>query len=124
MRVTLVNPRFQLTLSKALDKMIEAKLQTDKFGFHVPDAAALTSESEETRLLEKLTILINDVTIAMKRLDYASYRGKVYKRDPRSKYTYSFKCERSFINTLATNEQFKSRVVRHMRKVIDLLSDP
>ncbi|XP_068757363.1 uncharacterized protein [Montipora capricornis] len=124
-RVTLVNTRFQLTLSKALDKMIEAKLQIDKFGFHVPDAAALTSESEETRLSDKLTILINDVTIAMKRLDYASYRGKVYKRDPRSKYTYSFKCEaRSFINTLATNEQFKSRLVRHMRKVIDLLSDP
>ena len=54
MRVTLVNPRFQLTLSKALDKMIEAKLQIDKFGFHVPDAAALTSESEETRLSDKL----------------------------------------------------------------------
>ena len=124
-RVTLVNPRFQLTLSKALDKMIEAKLQIDKFGFHVPDAAALTSESEETRLSDKLTILINDVTIAMKRLDYASYRGKVYKRDPRSKYTYSFKCEaRSFMNTLATNEQFKSRLVQHMRKVIDLRSDP
>ena len=29
-----------------------------------------------------------------------------------------------FVNTLATNKQFKSRLIRDMRKVIDLLSDP
>ena len=61
----------------------------------------------------------------MQQLEYASYRGKIYKRDPKAKYTYSFKCEaKSFINTLATNEHFKSRLIRDMKKVIELLSDP
>ena len=47
------------------------------------------------------------------------------KRDPKAKYTYSFKCEaKPFINTLATNEHFKSRLIRDMKKVIELLSDP
>lgn len=59
----------------------------------------------------------------MKKLNYASYRGKVYKSDPRSRYTYSFTCEvRAFVNTLARNKQFKSGLVREM-KVIKLLSD-
>ena len=61
----------------------------------------------------------------MQQLEYASYRGKIYKRDPKAKYTYSFKCEaKPFINTLATNEHFKSRLIRDMKKVIELLSDP
>jgi len=52
-------------------------------------------------------------------------RGKIYKRDPKAKYTYSFKCEaRPFINTIVTNERFKSRLIREMKKVIELLSDP
>lgn len=41
----------------------------------------------------------------MQRLQYASYRGKIYNRDARSKYTY--KCE-----------------AQDMRKVIELSSDP
>ena len=61
----------------------------------------------------------------MQQLEYASYRGKIYKRDPKAKYTYSFKCEaRPFINTIATNEHFKLRLIREMKKVIELLSDP
>ena len=61
----------------------------------------------------------------MNRLGYATYRGKVYKKDLRSKYTYSYKCEaRAFVNTLATNEFFKSRLIREIKKVSDLLADP
>ena len=85
----------------------------------------MASGCDEKRLSDKLTILVNDITIVMQRLQYASYRGKIYKRDARSKYTYSYKCEaRAFVNTLATNENFKSRLIRDMRKVIELLSDP
>ena len=51
-------------------------------------------------LADKLTVLVNDIAIAMNRLRYASYRGKVYKKDSRSKYTYSYRCEaRAFANT-------------------------
>ena len=124
-RVTLINPSFQPSLENALARMIEAKLHIDKFGFSVSDAGAPAFACDEKHLSDKLTILVNDITIAMEKLEYASYRGKVYKKNPRSRYTYSYKCEaRAFINSLATNEQFKSRLIRDMRKVIDLLADP
>ena len=124
-RVTLINPSLQPSLTNAMNRMIEARLHVDQFGFNVPNAAVPTSGCDEKRLSDKLTILVNDITIAMKKLEYACYRGKVYKRDPRSMYTYSYKCEaRAFVNSLATNEQFKSRLIRDMRKVIDLLGDP
>lgn len=122
-RVMLINQGFQQSLMNAIGKMTEARLQIDNFGFNVPNDAA--SGCVEKRLSDKLTILVNDITIVMQRLQYASYRGKIYKRDARSKYTYSHKCEaRAFVNTLATNEHFKSRLIRDMRKVIELLSDP
>ena len=108
--ITLLNTSFQQSLTSAVEKMIEAKLRLDKFGFNSTETTA-TSGIEEKHLSDKLTILVNDITIAMKKLNYASYREKVYKKDPRSRYTYSFKCEsRAFVNTLATNEQFKSRL--------------
>lgn len=123
-RVTIVNPSFQQTLSNAVEKMMEAKLQIDKFGF-TRDTTLPVSEREEKHLSHKLTILVNDITIAMQKLQYASYRGKVYKKDPRAIYTYTYKCEaRNFINTLATNEQFKSRLSQYMKRIIELLSDP
>ena len=60
----------------------------------------------------------------MEKLGYASYRGKVYKKNDQARYTYSYKCEaKAFVNTLATKEFFKSRLLREMKRVIDLLSD-
>ena len=88
-RVTLVSPSFQPSLSSALSKMIEAKLRIDKFGFNVDSSTMLTSACDEKHLSDKLTILVNDITIAMQKLHYASYRGNVYKREERSRYTYS-----------------------------------
>ena len=77
-RVIIVKPSFQQPLSNALEKMMEAKLQIDKFGF-TRDTTLPVSEREEKHLSDKLTILVNDITIAMQKLQYASYRGKVYK---------------------------------------------
>ena len=108
-RITLINPSFQQALTKALEKMIEAKLQIDKFGFNNFNTMKTTGEK---RLSDKLTTLVNDITIAMQELEYASYQGKIYKRKPKAKYTYSFKCEaKPFINTLAMNKHFKSRLI-------------
>ena len=40
-------------------------------------------------------------------------------------FTFSYKCEaRVFVNTLATNERFMSRMLPQMKRVIELLSDP
>ena len=125
MRITLINTSFQQSLTSAIEKMIKAKLRLDKFGFNSTETTT-TSGVEEKHLSDKLTILVNDITIAIKRLNYASYRGKVYKKDPRSRYTYSFKCEsRAFVNTLATSRLVtKSRLIREMKKIIEMLSDP
>ena len=116
-RVIIVKPSFQQPLSNALEKMMEAKLQIDKFGF-TRDTTLPVSEREEKHLSDKLTILVNDITIAMQKLQYASYRGKVYKKDPREIYTYTYKCEaRNFINPLATNEQLTSLENPNARRI-------
>ena len=80
---------------------------------------------EEARLSDKLTVLVNDVGLAMKKMEYALFRGKIYKKVPMAMYTYAYKCEvRVFIDSLAANEFFKARVLKDMRKIIDILSDP
>ena len=132
-RVTLVNPKFHTSLLSAVELLTAAELQLDKFGFESSTTTSQASTSQlsmtcdEDKMLsaDKLAILVNDIAIAMGKLGYASYRGKVYKKNDQARYTYSYKCEaRAFVNTLATNEFFKSRLLREMKRVIDLLSDP
>ena len=130
-RLTVINPQFEQPLARAVDKLIGAGLRVDKFGFAnasgsiEPPTSSEEPDVESKMLSDKLTVLVNDIAIAMNRLSYASYRGKAYKKDSRSKYSYSYKCEaRAFVNTLATNEFFKSRLIREIKKVTDLLADP
>ena len=128
-RITLINSKFQTSLAIAIEHLIEAKLQIDTFGFTSDMTTAQTSSNLESnegkRLSDKFTILVNDIAIGMEKLNYASYRGNVYKKEIRAKYTYSYKCEaKVFINSLATNEFFKSRLIRQMKNVINLLADP
>ena len=40
----LINPSFQQSLTKALEKMIEAKLQFDKFGFNSSNTTKMTGD--------------------------------------------------------------------------------
>ena len=61
----------------------------------------------------------------MEKLNYATYRGKVYKRESRAEYTFSYRCEaRAFVNAPATKEWSKPRLIREKRRVVDLLSEP
>ena len=132
-RVVLVNPNFEASLTKAVEELSAAKLRLDKFGFSSSGGTSQqcslsTLDSlkiEQPMLSDKLTVLINDIKIAMKSLQYASYRGKIYKKDDRSRFTFSYKCEpRAFTNSLASNEFFKSRLLRDMKKDIELFGDP
>ena len=127
-RICLVNPSFYSSLSWALRKLQDAKLVIDQFGFQL-DGSAVPRENEivdeQARLSNKLTVLVNDIGIAMKRLGYALYGGKVYKKCDKAKYTYSYKCEvEAFVNSLAANESFKARHLKDMKKVIDILANP
>ena len=131
-QVTLVNQKFHASLLRAVERLTTAKLQLDKFGFESSTTTSQASTSqlamandEDKMLSNKLAILVNDIAIAMGKLSYGTYRGKIYKRDASSMFTFSYKYEvRAFVNALATNEQFKSRMLPQMKKIIELLSDP
>ena len=69
--------------SEAMDKMIGVKLVIDRYvlgGNSQETQEERTSDSMEPRLGDKLTVLINDISIAMRRLEYALYRGIVCKK--------------------------------------------
>ena len=68
---------------------------------------------------------MNDIGIAMKKLGYALYAGKVYKKCNKARYTYLYKCEvEAFVNRLAANQSFKARLLKDMNKIIDTLANP
>ena len=123
-RVWVINSSFSTALQAAVAKLQEAKLQIDTFG--LKDGIRKTMHpDEEARLSDKLTVLVNDIGIAMKKMEYALFRGKIYKTVPAAKFTYAYKCEmRAFVNCLAANYVFKARLLRDMKKVIEILGDP
>ena len=126
-RVCLVDPSFNSSLSLALGKLHDAKLVIDQFGFQSDGPVIRGNETvdEQARLSDKLTVLVNDIGIAMKKLGYALYGGKVYKKCDKAKYTYWYKCEvEAFVNSLAANHSFKGRLLKDMKKVIEILANP
>ena len=58
------------------------------FGFEEDNAQ---SADEEARLWDKLTVLVNDVGLAMKKMKYALFSGKIYKKVPMAMYAYAYK---------------------------------
>ena len=126
--VRIIQSSFKSIVSEAIDKMMGAKLVIDRYGLDGNSQESQeqrTSDSMEPRLGEKLTVLINDISISMKRLEYAPYRGTVHKKCEGTTYTYSYKCDvKAFVNSLAAKESFKARMLRDVKKVIDILADP
>ena len=127
-RVWLVDPSFQSNLSWALRKLQDAKLITDRYDYQL-DGKGVQSEKEpfedQVMLSDKLTVLVNDIGIAMKKLGYALYGGKVYKKCKKAKYTYLYKCEvEAYVNELAANKLFKAPLLKDMKRVIEILANP
>ncbi|KAL9982936.1 hypothetical protein ACROYT_G005051 [Oculina patagonica] len=123
-RCCLINPSYSSTLQKAMIKLRDAKLTVDLIGFD-DEIQSIGKGDDEARLGDSLTVLINDIGIAMKKMQYALFRGKIYKKKENAKYTYAYKCEVSaFINCIAANEAFKGRLLKNMKRVIDILADP
>ena len=94
-RVWLINSSFSTALQAAVAKLQEAKLQIDTFG--LKDGIRKTMHlDEEARLSDKLTVLVNDIGIAMKKMEYALFRGKISTKrslQPSSHTPISAKCE-------------------------------
>lgn len=121
-KVWLINSNFNFTLQLSITKLRDAKLEMDTFGSQEDN---IQSIDEIARLSDKLTVLLNDIGIAMKKREYALFRGKMGKKLPSALYTYAYKCVvRAFVNSLAANQYFKARLLKDMRKIIDILSDP
>ena len=70
-RICLVDPSFHSSLSLALGKLQHAKLLIEHFGFQVDGSNIQIGN--ETALSDKLTVLVNDIGIAMKKLGYTLY---------------------------------------------------
>ena len=117
-RVCVVQSSFTSVLSDAIAKIQGAKLTLDRFGFD-----GTTQDAPLERPIEDGEPR-HDISIAKRRLDYALYRGTIYRKCEGAIYSYSYKCDvKSFVNSLAANELFKARLLK-MKKVIDLLADP
>ena len=109
--VRVIQSSFKSIVYEAIDKMMNAKLVIDRYGLDGNSQECQeerTSDSMEPRLGDKLTVLINEISIAMKRLEYALYRGTVYKKCEGASYTYSYKCDvKAFVNSLAAKESLR-----------------
>ena len=104
--MALTNSCFGSTLKRSITKLQDAQLPIDIFGFHAYNPQG---GDEETRLSDKLTVLVNDIGLATKKMEYALFRGEMHKKVPSAKYTFANKCEvRAFIDSLAANEFFKA----------------
>ena len=93
-QICLVHQSFQSSLSLAMGKLQDAKSVIDQFGFH-SDNFVIPTENEivikEAKLSDTLKVLVDDTGIAMKKVGYTLYGGKVYKR---YKYKYIGTSER------------------------------
>ena len=72
--IIVIQSSFKSIVSEAIDKMMGAKLVIDRYGLggnSQESQEQRTSDSMEPRLGDKLTVLINNISIAMKRLEYA-----------------------------------------------------
>jgi len=83
-----------------------------------------TIEPVNRPLSSPVTVLCFDIKIAMEKLNFGVHRGDVFKKDPRSKYTYTYLCTmKTFLSTLMGNETFKDRLVQYHSRVLPILSD-
>jgi len=130
-RVRLVHAPFRSVLSEATAKIQHANLIIDRFGLNCnQEANSAKEKEEELRLGDKTTVLINDIAIAMKRLNYSLHRGAIHKRwvvcakVPFTRFPLNVMSRFSSTASLAANESFKSRLLKDMKRVIDLLADP
>ena len=61
---------------------------------------------------------MNDIERAMKKLGYALYRGKVYKKVGPSKYTFQHCCTvKKVLSLLGNSEHFKETIIKHLNKL-------
>lgn len=130
-RLRVKDPRMKARLITASRELRLAGLLMDAFGLDEEDLCTDIQDTQENccapnkPLSCPVTVLCNDIQLAMKKLQYAVHQGEVFKRDARSRYTYRHLCPmKTFILSFMGNESFKDRLVQHHSRVLTILSDP
>lgn len=117
-RMILVRPEIFPNLDTTVKGLKDVGLNFDLYDtkdvigqYHVPG-------DPPKNLAEPLTVLINDIERALKKLDYAYLEGHVYKKHAQSQTTYTRLCSvESFLNSLLGNAYFKDRLLANMGKL-------
>jgi len=76
-----------------MGKLTDDKLKLDVVGIPPEENIQPQPMQVERRLSDKLMVLVNDIDIAMKKLSFGLYRGKVYKKVKTPTYTFTYKCD-------------------------------
>ena len=86
--------------------------------------AEMTTEPPAKPLSSPVTVLCHEIEL-LKKLGYALHRGDIYKKVSGAKYSFAFMCNvKTFLNSLMGNDSFKDRLVKHITRVLLILSDP
>ena len=121
-----VDQQFYAAITAATDEMAKAGLQLHTFGVRMSSESANAVLPRSFKpLASPITILCNDIETLMNTLGYRCHRGSIFRKNPECFFTYSYRgTMKSFLHKCASNDSMKDRLVRHMSKLLPILSDP
>ena len=124
-RLTVTRHSFRCPLYDALSALKNAGMQVDDDLQIESENAEMTTEPPAKPLSSPVTVLCHDIELLLKKLGYALHRGDIYKKVSGAKYSFAFMCNvKTFLNSLMGNDSFKDRLIKHITRVLPILSDP
>ena len=124
----MVLENFKPMMKSAVKELRRAGLLLDIFGLDMnlqSTSQPTFSEPPHKPLSCQITVLCNDIQLVLRKLNYAIFRGEVFKMAAKSKFTFQYLCSmKTFLHNLMGNEAFKDRLVQHMQRVLPILSEP
>ena len=130
LRLRVVLENFKTMMTSSVKELRRAGLLLDTFGLdmNLPSSTSQPTWSEDAPhkpLSCQITVLCNDIQLILRKLNYAIYRGEIYKMAAKSQFTFHYLCSmKTFLNNLMGNDAFKDRLVQHMQRVLPILREP
>lgn len=126
LRLQVASPIFASELqNRAIPALIRAGLVLDIFGIETARESEIQHPIGKALSKSPVVVALNKIARAMSKLDYALYKGEVFKRNPASKFTFEHASStKRFLSILANNDQLKDIIVNNFCKVEKFLADP
>ena len=127
-RLRVVNKDFKAMMVNSVSELRRAGLMIDTFG--LDDIVPSTTQTSVSPSLHKplsnpVTVLCNDIQLAMRKLHYTIYRGDIYKQVAKAHFTFQYLCSmKTFLHSLMGNQAFKDRLIQHIQRVLPIMSEP